>query len=75
MKNSRNSFLKNLFSRSIISTFNPQKKSTLKTGPQINISELVFAKPSESVVGFGLCRKYKGTGKNEKKCNSFGVLH
>jgi hypothetical protein len=46
-----------LFSR-IISTFKPQKKSILKTGPQIKISNSFFGK-SLWLAGFGSAKDLK----------------
>jgi hypothetical protein len=58
-----------LFSR-IISTFKPQKKSILKTGPQIKISNSFFEK-SLWITGFGSSKDLKEL---TKKYNNFGGL-
>jgi hypothetical protein len=55
-----------LFFHRIIITFKPQKKSTLKTTPYINISKSFLGKPHGFVAGFGLCMNL-GKQKKMKK--------
>jgi hypothetical protein len=60
---------------SIIFTFETTKKSSLKTGPQINISESVFRKPDGFAGGLRICWVLGKQERIEKKCNNFGVLN
>jgi hypothetical protein len=61
-----------LFFRPIISTFKPLKKSTLKTVPQINISESFPGKPYGFTAGFGIFGILVEKGKMKKSIITSG---